>query len=43
MTVGGITPAQVSAMNERLRPLEWSVDAAGGRLTMTRRASASGR
>ena len=43
MTVGGITPPQVSAMNERLRPLGWSVDAAGGRLTMTRRASASGR
>jgi general secretion pathway protein L len=43
LTVSGITPAQVSAMNERLRPLGWSVDAAGGRLTMTRRAGPSGR
>ena len=33
----------VLAMNERLRPLGWSVDAAGGRLTMTRRAGPSGR
>jgi len=43
LTVGGITSAQVSAMNERLRPLGWSVEAAGTRLTMTRRAGASGR
>jgi general secretion pathway protein L len=43
LTVSGSTPGQVSAMNERLRPLGWSVEAAGGRLTMTRRAGASGR
>lgn len=43
LTVGGITSAQVSAMNERLRPLGWGVEAAGARLTMTRRAGASGR
>lgn len=43
LTVAGITPAQVSAMNERLRSLGWSVEASGGRLSMTRRTGASGR
>ena len=43
LTVAGITPVQVNAMNERLRTLGWSVEASGGRLSMTRRAGASGR
>lgn len=43
LAAAGIGPTQVAAMGERLRPLGWGVELAGGRLSMTRRAGTPGR
>jgi general secretion pathway protein L len=43
LSAAGLDETQVSSMNERLQPLGWSVAAAGGALTLTRRNASAGR
>ncbi|MFN9280690.1 MAG: type II secretion system protein GspL [Betaproteobacteria bacterium] len=43
LSAAGMDGTQVSSMNERLQPLGWSVAAAGGALTLTRRNASAGR
>lgn len=43
LSAAGLSAAQQSAMSERLRPLGWSLTAAGGALTLTRRAGPGAR
>ena len=43
LSAAGMDGTQVSSMNERLQPLGWSVAAAGGALSLTRRNVSAGR
>jgi len=43
LSTAGLGGPQVSSMNERLQPLGWSAEAAGGALTLTRRNLSAGR
>ena len=43
LSTAGLGGPQVSSMNERLQPLGWSAEAAGGALTLTRRNVSAGR
>lgn len=43
LSTAGLDGAQVTSMNDRLQPLGWSVGAAGGTLTLTRRNVSAGR
>ena len=43
LSTAGLDGAQVTSMNDRLQPLGWSVAAAGGTLTLTRRNVSAGR